>query len=65
MTEKDRIDRLLGAALGVLGVLLIALWTASSLDLVAGIPGSILVLFLLVGVCLIFLGASLISLVSK
>ena len=65
MTEKDLKDRLLGAALGILGVFLIALWTASSLDLVAGIPGSILVLFLLVGICLIFLGASLISLVSK
>jgi hypothetical protein len=65
MTEKDRNDRLLGIALGVLGFLLIALWIASSLDLVAGIPGSVVDLFLLVGICLIFLGTSLISLVSK
>jgi len=65
MVNKDNHDRLLGIALGVLGVLLIVIWTGSSLDIITGIESSVLDLFLLVGVCLIFLGALLVSLISR
>ncbi|MGB7787195.1 hypothetical protein [Methanoregula sp.] len=64
MAKKDSYDRLLGIALGILGLILITIWIASSLDFITGIESSVLDLFLPVGICLIFLGVLLLSLIK-